>query len=251
LEGILEELKRQSALEGESSQTPGDVVLPLITFFQFLEGLTDLQAIEAVRTRTDWKFALHLSLMPVMLPENALCEVRHKVLHSAASQREFQRLIDRLVLFAPTINNSFRNLNSLEVVSTVCSLNRLRGAQQAMNQALEVLAVRYPQWLRTIALPHWYGRYNPALPRLEAAVLLGGQRFLIEEIASDIHQLLKKVDQAGLPEMTELAEIKVLNELWLRQFQGLEQTATGRLETLDLKECELCFHHGRGRRAQT
>ena len=225
-----------------------DVTLPLITFFQFIEGLTDVQSIDAVRTRTDWKFALHLSLFPANLHENALCWFRQQILSDAVRQREFQRLMDRLIVLAPTLNSNFQSLKSLEVVSLVCSLNSLHRAQQAMNQALEVLAVRFPQWLRKIALPHWYGRYNPTVHRLDVAILLGQQRFLMEEIASDIHHLLEKVDQSGSREISELHEVKVLNRVWTQMFPVTDQAPNHRLESLSIRDCDFCFHDGAGGR---
>lgn len=251
LVGILEELERQHLLEGDDLSGVDDVTLPLITFFQFIEGLTDIQAMDAVRTRTDWKFALHLSLFPANLHENALCRFRQQLFSDTASPREFQRLIDRLIIFAPALHSSFHNITSFEVVSLVCSLNRLHRSQQAMNQALEVLAVRFPQWLRKIALPHWYGRYNPTVPRLDVAILLGQQRFLMEEIGSDIHHLLEKVDQSGSREICELHEVKVLNQVWSHLFHTTNQTQKKRLEALSIRDCDFCFYEGAGGRQHT
>jgi hypothetical protein len=189
--------------------------------------------------------------MPARLQERALCEFRRRVLDDSPSQHEFQRLIDRLVVFAPTLHNTFQNLNSLEIVSTVCSLNRLYRTQQAMNRALEVLAVRYPEWLRKIALPHWYGRYNPAFPRQEMAVLPGQHQFLLEEIASDIHQLLEKVRQSGLQELSALSEIKGLAQVSSQPFQPSDPLTNGGSETPQSIACHLCFQNGGGRRHQT
>lgn len=229
-----------------SSSTVEDVMPPLITFFQFLEGLTDIQAMDAVRTRTDWKFALHLSLVSATPRDNELCEFRQKVFRDFERQVQFQGLIDRLVVFAPALNSA-QTLKSLDVVSAVCSFNRLHRAQQAMNQALEVLAVRFPQWLRKIALPHWYGRYNPTAPRLELAILLGQQQFLMEEISSDIHHLLEKIQQSGLHEISELHEVRVLKQIWLQQFNRSNQIPSGPLEILSSTDCDNCFHSEAGR----
>ena len=251
LERILEELERLPVLEAEDLPKVEDVTLPLITFFQFIEGLTDVQAMDAVRTRTDWKFALHLSLFPRTLHENALCLFRQRILSDRVSQREFQRLIDRLTVYAPSPNHNFQNLKSLEIVSLVCSLNRLHRAQQAMNQALEVLAVGFPQWLRKIALPHWYGRYNPTVPRLDVAILLGQQRFLMEEISSDIHHLLEKVNQSGSREICELHEVKVLNQVWSHLFYATNQAQKNRLGALSIRDCGFCFQEGAGGRQYT
>jgi hypothetical protein len=115
-----------------------------------------------------------------------------------------------------------------------------------MHQALEVLALQFPQWLRKVALPHWYGRYNRATPRLEVAMLLGQQRFLMEEIGADIHHLLSEVHQSGSRELNELHEIKVLSQIWAQQFQTpyLNQWP----ENLTLDHCNVCPYKAVGRR---
>jgi hypothetical protein len=120
-----------------------------------------------------------------------------------------------------------------------------------MHQALEILAVRFPQWLRKISLPHWYGRYNPTLPRLDVAILLGQQRFFMEEIASDIHHLLEKVDQSGSREICELHEVKVLHRVWSQMFPLTNQASNNRLEALSIRDCDLCFQEGVGGRCYT
>src|SRR5260370_32651071 len=45
---------------GQPAQAPSR--LALVTVFQFLEGLSDRPAAEAVRSRIDWKYALGLEL---------------------------------------------------------------------------------------------------------------------------------------------------------------------------------------------
>ena len=45
---------------GQSAYSPSRLML--VTIFQFLEGLTDRQAADAVRRAIDWKYALALEL---------------------------------------------------------------------------------------------------------------------------------------------------------------------------------------------
>jgi hypothetical protein len=183
-----------------------------------------------------------------MLEENALCQFRQRMLSDANGQRLFQWLIDRLIERTPPLNHNFQNLRSLKIVSVVCFLNRLRHAQQAMSQALEVLAVWFPQWLRKIALPHWYGRYNPTLPRLDVAILHGKQQFLMEDITSDIQHLLEKARQSNSREIRELREVKVLEQFWGQKFRPRSQSTSDGLETLSIRDCEVCSYKGVGRR---
>jgi hypothetical protein len=156
--------------------------------------------------------------------------------------------MDRLTTFVPSLRSNFHRLECLEVVAAVCSVNRLNQAQQAMNQVLEVLAARHPDWLRKIALPHWYGRYNRALPRLEVAMMLGQQRFFMEEIGADIHHLLDKIQRAGPPELTELEEIRMLGQVWSQQFKERNQASSAWPEHLNLQDCGTCAYRGAGRR---
>jgi transposase len=217
LETVLEDIQFELPSERGGISKIEVATLALITFFQFLEGLTDVQAVDAVRTRTDWKFALHLSLIPTIFHQSALCQFRQRILTDFGSQLEFQRLIDRLSKLNPSNQSNFQDVKSLDIIAFVCSINRLNRAQQAMHQALEVLAVRFPEWLRKTALPHWYGRYNHATPRLEVAPLLGQQQFLMEEIEADIHHLLEKIQQSGSPELDGLPEVKVLHQIWSQE----------------------------------
>ena len=46
--------------EGQPGLSP--VILALVTVFQFIEKLPDRQAVESLRVRMDWKYALHLPL---------------------------------------------------------------------------------------------------------------------------------------------------------------------------------------------
>lgn len=219
----------------------------LITFFQFIEGLTDIQAVDAVRTRLDWKFALHLSMIPARVHEYVFCEFRRRVLAEPASQHEFQRLVDRLNELVPSPTHDPQNVEGLGIATFVCTINRLNHAQQAMSQVLEILAARFPDWLRKVALPHWYGRYNRIIPRLEVAILLGQQQFLTEEIGSDIRHILKKVNQSGSPELAKLPEVKMLDRLWARQFK-LDLTSNNLPEDQGLKGCAACTYRGGDKR---
>lgn len=246
LETLLEDIQLEGSPKKESIAKAEGTSEALITFFQFVEGLTDVQAVDAVRTRMDWKFALHFSLVPARFHEYVFCEFRQRILTDAASQYEFQRLLDRLTTLIPSLSNNFQHLDSREVVQFVCSVNRLDHAQQAMHQVLEVLAIRFPDWLRKMALPHWYGRYNRAIPRLEVAFLLGQQRFLVEEIGADIHHLLEKIHQSDIPGLGELYEVKALDQVWSQQFKALDLQPDSWSE--NFKGCTTCAYRGIGRR---
>jgi transposase len=229
LESILEEIQPECLLEA-------GIVLPQITFFQFLEGLTDAQAIEAVRTRLDWKFALHLPVYPPTFHESELCEFRQRTFRDQQLQSEFQSLIDYLVTFNPPPNDAFQSFIILELLSYVCSINRLNWMQAAMSRMLEVLAVRFPDWLRKITLPHWYGRYNHTV----TGNLPERQEFSMEEIAADIDHILDEIHRSSPLGISELKEVKALERVWKQQ---IKRPLTDKHEILNPKDCVSCVHN--------
>ena len=69
--------------------------LALITIFQFLEGLTDRQAADAVRDRLTWKYALSLELCDAGFDHTVLSEFRTRLVEGNAEQRLLDMLLER------------------------------------------------------------------------------------------------------------------------------------------------------------
>ena len=69
---------------GQSAEAPG--LLALASVLQFVEGLSDRQAADAVRGRTDWKFALGLSLPDPGFDHTVLSEFRSRLVEGKAER---------------------------------------------------------------------------------------------------------------------------------------------------------------------
>jgi hypothetical protein len=105
---------------------------PLVTYFQFIEGLTDVQAVDAARARIDWKFALHLPINSPSFHEGDLCLFRRKVVNDPACQQELQALLLRLLTFTYSVYSKPQTLDVPVLLSAICSVNRLSWALQTM-----------------------------------------------------------------------------------------------------------------------
>src|SRR5689334_9525245 len=66
--------------------------LALVTIMQFIEGLSDLQAAESVRSRLDWKYVLSLELEDTGFDSSVLCEFRARLLLGGAETRLFETM---------------------------------------------------------------------------------------------------------------------------------------------------------------
>jgi transposase len=232
-----------AGLEPKSLSKIG-MVLPLVTFFQFLEGLTDAQAYDAVRTRLEWKFALHLPVYPLLFHENALCEFRQKVLVDPVCQLEFQALIDRLAVFNPPGYQPGQTQKTSEQVSAICTVNRLGLKYAAFGEALAALAWQYPLWLRENALPHWYGRYNQAFSNAGSLTSHNHPEISFQQIGADIQHLLERVQQTGQQALRELPEVQRLDRM---QAQRAVKCHSSQLpnEFSHLPPCDLCLYRER------
>jgi transposase len=69
--------------------------LALVTIFQFMEGLTDRQAADAVRDRLAWKYALSLELTDSGFDHSVLSEFRTRLVEGKAEQRLLDLLVER------------------------------------------------------------------------------------------------------------------------------------------------------------
>jgi hypothetical protein len=220
--------------------------LPLVTFFQFVEGLTDAQAADAVRSRMDWKFALHLPLhLPIFSPE-ILCEFRRRVIIGPENQAELQVLVDRLAQLNPPIHPPEEAYEVIILISSICSMNCLENIQHLLSDAIGALAIGFPQELRRIARPDWYGRYNPMASGSHPNAPARLQDMWIRSFEIDIPHLLEEVEKSDLPEIKTIPEIVALEQVWFQRCEKWQLCIDQSLSNLKLCHCEFCGDRRRG-----
>ena len=78
---------------GQSAVAPWR--LALVTIMQYIEGLSDRQAANAVRARIDWKYALSLELTDTGFDFSVLSEFRDRLLDGRAENQLFNKMLER------------------------------------------------------------------------------------------------------------------------------------------------------------
>ena len=193
--------------------------LALVTVLQFVEGLSDRQAADAVRARIDWKYLLGLELMDPGFDHTVLSEFRTRLVDGHAERVLLDTVLRRaqaLRLFHP---RGRQRTDSTHVLAAVRVLNRLERVGETLRAALNSLAVVAPDWLRNVVPAVWYERYgsrveNYDLPKTETA-----RRQLAAAIGADSQLLLDAVDAAvELPWLREVPAVRVLRQLWAEQY---------------------------------
>jgi transposase len=155
-------------LRGQPAEAPAR--LALATVLQFVEGLSNRRAADAVRGRIDWKYALGLELTDPGFDHTVLSEFRTRLVRGQAAQVLLDTLLERVRELGLLKRRGRQRTDSTHVLAAVRMLNRLERVGETLRATLNVLAVVAPEWVRRVAEPQWFERYgsrveNYGLPR--------------------------------------------------------------------------------------
>lgn len=216
---------------GQSAAAPA--MLALATVLQYLEGLSDRQAADAVRGRIDWKYALRLPLSDPGFDHTVLSEFRSRLIEGKAEQQMLDTLLDRLRDLGLIKLRGRQRTDSTHVLAAVRGLNRLERVGETLRAALNEVAVMAPAWLQALAPAEWYERYarrveNYRLPKTDTA-----RQDLAAAVGADGYTLLRAIEQAsGLPWLAQTPAVQALRRVWAEQY--VEQG--GQVRWRDVKE---------------
>ncbi|MEY9968919.1 transposase [Streptacidiphilus sp. MAP12-16] len=133
--------------------------LALVLVLQFVEGLTDRQAAEAVRGRIDFKYALGLELTDPGFDFSVLSEFRDRLVEEDAGRRVLDGILaaarDKDLLNA----GGKARTDSTHVLSSARELCWLEMVAETLRAALNGLAATAPEWLVQVAGPEWFKHY--------------------------------------------------------------------------------------------
>ncbi len=195
--------------------------LAWVSVLQYVEGLSDRQAADAVRGRIDWKYALGLELTDPGFNHTVLSEFRSRLVNSQAERQLLDTLLEQLRELGLIHERGRQRTDSTHVLAAVRVLNRLERVGETMRAALNDLAVLAPEWLQALSPPEWYPRYgrrveNYHLPKTDAA-----REELARVIAADGERLLAAVDAAtDQPLLAQVPGVLTLRRVWAEQYVG-------------------------------
>jgi transposase len=202
---------------GQPAEAPARFALA--TVLQFVEGLSDRRAADAVRGRIDWKYALGLELTDPGVDHTVLSEFRTRLVRGQAEHVLLDTLLERVRALGFLKSRGRQRTDSTHVLAAVRMLNRLERVGETLRATLNVLAVVAPEWVRRVAEPPWFARYgsrveNYALPKTEAA-----RKELAQPIGVDGQRLLHAMDAATDQEwLRQVPAVGTRRRLWGEQY---------------------------------
>jgi len=199
--------------------------LALTTIVQFAEGLSDVQAANAVRSRIAWKYLLRLALTDAGFDASVLCEFRARLVADEAEDLLLDTLLtwcrERGLLKA----RGKQRTDSTPVLAAVRAPNRRELVSEVMRHALAGLAVAHPAWLRAYAAPEWPARYARRAEDARLPKSKEGREEHALAIGRDGTALLTVLRAAGVPGWRrELPAVETLRRVWVQNYQRTEGT---------------------------
>src|SRR5947209_3987509 len=210
--------------------------LALVCVMQFLEGLSDRQAAEAVRRHLDWKYLLGLELSDPGFDHTVLVEFRQRLLSGNRDLLLFDLRLPRLREGGYLKARGRQRSDSTHVLAKIRCLNRVEGVGESFRAALNSLAVAAPDWLEGQMQAEWVDRYQY---RVEDYRLPTGQQAREDYavvIGRDGASLLSAIYAAEAPLwLREIPAVQTLRQVWVQNFYW-EDTAG---EFKNAAHCEL------------
>ena len=214
--------------EGKPGISP--VLLAFISVFQFMEKLSDRQAINALRMRLDWKYAMHLELGYEGFDFSVLSEFRDRLIAGQAEGRVFEKLVAQIRGLGLIKEHGKQRTDSIAMLSKVRRLSRLENVVETLRLAIVAMVDTEPNWSQGILPPDWEEKYGERFVRQRYSEKEWQE--YEEQIGDNGHWLLERLATGSAPvEVQNLPEVQVLKTVWGQQFRE----EAGKMVYKDLK----------------
>jgi transposase len=203
--------------QGQAAVSPG--LLATITLMQFMEGLTDRQAAEAVRSRLDWKYALGLPLKYAGFDHSILTDFRNRLLAGGQEVILFDRVLAHLKAQGLLKDKKRQRTDSTHVLAAIRKLNRLECVGESLRRVLDDLARVAPQWLLSQISRDWFDRYSTRFEMCRLPDQKTEQEALQLQLGQDGAALLRAIyRETVLSWLRDLPAVEAMRRIWIQQY---------------------------------
>jgi transposase len=204
-------------IRGQPAESPWR--LALIMVMQFVEGLSDRQAADAVRSRIDWKYALSLELSDPGFDASVLCEFRARLVDNGTGSVLLDAMLTRFKECGLLKAQGRQRTDSTHVLAAVRSVNRLELVGETLRAALNTLASVARTWLADLVSADWFDRYSTRVEQYKFPKSEAHRAALAETIGADGHLILAAAYAATAPAwLRQLPALQTLRIVWIQQF---------------------------------
>jgi len=193
--------------------------LALVMVMQYIEGLTDRQAADAVRRCMDWTYALSLDLHDPGFNFTLLHDFRQRLLAHEAGQRFLDTFLATCKARGWIKARGTQRTDSTHVLAAIRTLHRVECVLEAMHYALNQLSAADPTWVQQHVPLDWYPRYGLRADQTRLPKDASKREALARQIGADGYQLLDAVWAApSAPYLRTLPALEALRQIWVQQY---------------------------------
>ncbi len=204
--------------EGQPALHPG--LLALVCVMQYMSGLSDRGAAEAVAARIDWKYALGLELTDQSFDSSVLSLFRSRLLNGGQEKLLLDRLLERCQELKLIKAKGKARTDSTHILAGIRNLNRLECVGETLRAALNALAVVVPDWLSKVVEQEWFDRYSKPVEESRLPKGTEARNVMAATIGQDgIRNLELIYDDPTTPLwLREIPVIETLRITWIQQY---------------------------------
>ena len=207
------ELSSMYSDTGRPSINP--IVLSLVPIFQFLEDIPDRVAAAYVKTRLDWKYALHLPLHDSGFHYSDLCNFRKRLANHDKESLIFEQLLEKIKALGYFKKHKHQRTDSTHVLAKVRDLSRLENLSEGLRVSLKAIQKAdmtfYETKIPVLYTEHW------SKPLSDYQMTDEERKQALQRVGQDIHWLLSFL-KTNKESFLRLPELEVLQTLFSQHF---------------------------------
>jgi transposase len=197
--------------------------LAFMTVVQFMEGLPDRQAADAVRGRIDLKYALGLELTDPGFDFSILSDFRKRLVEGGAEQLLLDAMLAVFKEQGWLKGRQRQRTDSTHVLAKVRAINRLMCVGEAMRFVLNSLAIVAGEWLLAHSDPEWVDRYGHRIEESRLPRSQEDREAVADLIGRDGSNLLADIYAADAPLfLREIPAVGILRRIWIQNYVWIE-----------------------------
>ena len=205
--------------------------LALVTILQFVEGLRDRQAADAVRSRIDWKYLLCLELTDTGFDHTVLSEFRCRLVEANAERLVFDQLLEFCQGKGWLKARGRQRTDATHVLAAIRAVTRLECAGETLRAALNALAVVAPDWTIAHSQPEWVERYSERIEDYDLPKSKDQRTVQAEVYGRDGLALLTAIFDEDSPTwLRQIPAVETLRGVWIQQYYCEQNTIRWRTQ---------------------
>jgi hypothetical protein len=191
----------------------------LVTVMQYMEGLSDRQAADAVRRCMDWNYALSLERGDPGFHCTLLHDFRERLGRHERSQQLLDTLLEACKARGLIKVRGKQRTDSTHVLAAMRTLNRLELALATLRAALKQLSEADAAWVGQWVPLAWYEHYGPRAESFRLPKEHSKREVLAVQIGADGYALMDAMYRGDdAHHLRHLPALEVLRRVWVQQY---------------------------------